>query len=586
MKKSLAFLVRLFIGTGASSSFAAFMFAASLYAAEVPGTPRDSNFNNTGGYDSTRVEAQLVVPVKQGTKVLHFIRDNNDPRVVTKTYVLDHVDPYEFRDQLRKIVQSKRVGNTSLQQQYPANTKNPLASTVDVPVVTAPATAQPTYDPALQLGSNTAVECLKFSDGTGLLFVSAEEYRFYDHDGGMGIDTIVETLDNPAMGTISYGSQMFFYMPKFVPARNLMPLIENMGMNVSDVTENWQGQDIVAYDPELNWLIFDTATFSCDNIAQMIKQYDVPIPQVRLKITVYEVYSEDDEKMGLDFQSWKNNEGTDFFSGGGRFRNNWSAMYNGNVLAKPFGSERSSFYNFNPKWNTRYIDFLVSLGKARIAHTGEMLVRNNTSAVFDRTTQIFYVDDSKSVDDALTLPDTGVGPYELLSSLIGQVITKKHSTVPGDDIPVAKGEKQVVTGIGGFGVTMKINNASVNMKETRFNITLNNSSLIGFASNGAPRIAKGNTVNQDVSLPHGNGMFVIGGLRKQELVKSKTGIPYLMQIPILGYLFCSESDSVKHSELVVTAECEWDAPRPNLNSGVIRRGTRIQPGFVPPEVTQ
>lgn len=586
MKKSLAFLVRLFIGTGASSSFAAFMFAASLYAAEVPGTPRDSNFNNTGGYDSTRVEAQLVVPVKQGTKVLHFIRDNNDPRVVTKTYVLDHVDPYEFRDQLRKIVQSKRVGNTSLQQQYPANTKNPLASTVDVPVVTAPATAQPTYDPALQLGSNTAVECLKFSDGTGLLFVSAEEYRFYDHDGGMGIDTIVETLDNPAMGTISYGSQMFFYMPKFVPARNLMPLIENMGMNVSDVTENWQGQDIVAYDPELNWLIFDTATFSCDNIAQMIKQYDVPIPQVRLKITVYEVYSEDDEKMGLDFQSWKNNEGTDFFSGGGRFRNNWSAMYNGNVLAKPFGSERSSFYNFNPKWNTRYIDFLVSIGKARIAHTGEMLVRNNTAAVFDRTTQIFYVDDSKSVDDALTLPDTGVGPYELLSSLIGQVITKKHSTVPGDDIPVAKGEKQVVTGIGGFGFTMKINNASVNMKETRFNITLNNSSLIGFASNGAPRIAKGNTVNQDVSLPHGNRMFVIGGLRKQELVKSKTGIPYLMQIPILGYLFCSESDSVKHSELVVTAECEWDAPRPNLNSGVIRRGTRIQPGFVPPEVTQ
>lgn len=586
MKKSLAFLVRLFIGTGASSSFAAFMFAASLYAAEVPGTPRDSNFNNTGGYDSTRVEAQLVVPVKQGTKVLHFIRDNNDPRVVTKTYVLDHVDPYEFRDQLRKIVQSKRVGNTSLQQQYPANTKNPLASTVDVPVVTAPATAQPTYDPALQLGSNTAVECLKFSDGTGLLFVSAEEYRFYDHDGGMGIDTIVETLDNPAMGTISYGSQMFFYMPKFVPARNLMPLIENMGMNVSDVTENWQGQDIVAYDPELNWLIFDTATFSCDNIAQMIKQYDVPIPQVRLKITVYEVYSEDDEKMGLDFQSWKNNEGTDFFSGGGRFRNNWSAMYNGNVLAKPFGSERSSFYNFNPKWNTRYIDFLVSLGKARIAHTGEMLVRNNTSAVFDRTTQIFFVDDSKSVDDALTLPDTGVGPYELLSSLIGQVITKKHSTVPGDDIPVAKGEKQVVTGIGGFGFTMKINNASVNMKETRFNITLNNSSLIGFASNGAPRIAKGNTVNQDVSLPHGNRMFVIGGLRKQELVKSKTGIPYLMQIPILGYLFCSESDSVKHSELVVTAECEWDAPRPNFNSGVIRRGTRIQPGFVPPEVTQ
>ena len=88
--------------------------AAVLTAADIPVVPRDSNFNNTGGYDSTRVEAQLVVPVKEGTKVLHFIRDNNDPRVITKTYELKHVDPYEFRDYLRQMVPSKRVGNTSL----------------------------------------------------------------------------------------------------------------------------------------------------------------------------------------------------------------------------------------------------------------------------------------------------------------------------------------------------------------------------------------------------------------------------------------------------------------------------------------
>ena len=88
---------------------------ADLWAAPVPGTPRDSNTNNTGGYDSTRVETQLIVTVKDDTKTLHFVRDNNDPRVITKTYVLKNVDAYEFRDYLRQMVQTKRVGNTALQ---------------------------------------------------------------------------------------------------------------------------------------------------------------------------------------------------------------------------------------------------------------------------------------------------------------------------------------------------------------------------------------------------------------------------------------------------------------------------------------
>ena len=44
-------------------------------------------------------------------------------------------------------------------------------------------------------------------------------------------------LDNPDMGSLSTGYQMYFYLPKFVPARNLMPLIENVGMNINDVTD-------------------------------------------------------------------------------------------------------------------------------------------------------------------------------------------------------------------------------------------------------------------------------------------------------------------------------------------------------------
>ena len=114
---------------------------------------------------------------------------------------------------------------------------------------------------------------------------------------------------------------------------------------------------------------------------------------------------------------------------------------------------------------------------------------------------------------------------------------------------------------GEYGFTMSVNNVSVNLKECRFDVTLGNTSLIGFQSNGAPRISQGNVVNQNVSLPFaGNGTFVIGGLNKKAVVESSTGVPWLSDIPYLGYLFSSKSKSVKNSELIVVADCRWDAP--------------------------
>lgn len=537
--------------------------ASFVQAADIPGVPRDSNFNNTGWYDSTQVHARINVKIDDDTEKIHFIRDNNDPRVVTKAYRLKHVDAYEFRDYLRQMVQAKRVGNTSLEQNYPVNTSNPNVATVSSAVPTTPATSQPTYNPNIQLGSNTAVECLKYVDGTGLLIISAEEYRFKDNENGWGLDKIVEFMDRPQMGA-NFGTQVFFYIPKFVPSRNLLPLIQNVGMNIFDVTEIWQGQDLVAYDSDLNWLIFDTTNYSMANIEKMLKKYDVPIPQVKLKFNVYEVYAENDDKIGLDFQAWKNNDGMDFFSGGARFRDNWQAVYGGNLENNNWN--RSAFYNFNPKWNTRYIDFLVAKGHAKITHSGELSIRNNTPAEFSRTTQIFYMDKTAAANNTTTIPDEGVGAYKLLSSIINEL-------TGASDFAVGKANTENVAKSANYGFTMQVNNASVNLLETRFDITLTNTSLIGFESDGTPRISADNSVNLTVSLPHGTNSFVIGGLKKQEEVKSDSGIPLLKDIPLLGYLFSSKSTSIKNSDLIVVGECSYD--------GILDKKTKLKGKTLP-----
>jgi type II secretory pathway component GspD/PulD (secretin) len=541
-------------------SFATLVTIPVLNGADIPGIPRDSNIGNTSGYDSTRVEAKMVVNVKDETKKIHFIRDNNDPRVVTKTYILKNVDAYLFRDYIRQMVQSKRVGNTTLQQTNPTNSANkPFIGNV-TSTVNSSTNAQPTYNPQIQLGSNTAVECLKYVDGTGLLIVSAEEYRFKDSSNGIGIDKLVEILDDPKLGVLSYGSQMFIYMPKYVPARNLAPMIQNMGMNISDVTELWQGQDIVAYDSGLNWLIFDVSNYSCYNIAAMLKQYDVPIPQMKLTVKVYEIANEDDEKIGLDWQGWKNNQGSSLFSGGGIFRNNWQATYSGTGVQtdKSIGSQRTSFYNFNPRWNTRFLDFLTAKGLAKVAHTGEIIIRNSYSGSLSRTYGIVYINSSNPVSNVTSTNDNVAlvyGPYKLLS----QMANKDLKLDPANDIPVGKGQTQISTvSNNAFGFSMNVKDVTIGKEETFFNVELSNSSLLGFQSNGSPRISSGNSVSLKVSLPNGVDSFVIGGLTKEEVVESQTGIPYLCDIPYIGWMFGSKSKSIKHSKLIVTASVSYD----------------------------
>ena len=522
------------------------LFAAAISgAAEEFSAPRDSNFQRTGAYAPTRVEAKLLIPVKENAETLHFVRDNNDPRVITKSYIIRHVDAYEIRDCIRQMVQSKRVGNTALLQQFPGNTVPTPApnNTATVSSVEAPgAVSQPTFTPPAQLGSNTAVECLKYTDGVGILIISAEEYRFADNAGGMGFDSIVKFLDRPQMGYY-FGTQTFFYFPKYVPARNLQPLIQNVGMNIPDVTELWQGGDVVAYDPDLNLLIFDTANYSMAIIEKMLRQYDTPIPQVRLRLTVYELVSENDEKLGIDFQSWKNNQGMDFFSGGGRFRNNWSALYSGGDLTNT-GSERTGFYNFNPKWNTRYLDFLTARGKGKVAHTAEVLIRNNTPASVQSTQSLFYF-------EAKT-PDNEAQLIKFFSALANKVISQ-------NDLPVWKAPPQQTMVQSNFGFTMNITNASVTQEAVNFTVTLTNTSLTGFNSDGSPRFSESSVKALNITLPKGMNSFIIGGLKKKSLVRSSSGIPLLKDIPLLGLLFSTESTSVKESTLAVAGECTMES---------------------------
>lgn len=486
---------------------------ATTRALPSPGIPRNENNRDTASYMDTQVQAQLRVELDEKVGEVHFIRDNNDPKVVTKTYLLKHAEPYALRSYLREMVQTRRVS-----------------------------------------GSDTAVECLKFEDGTGVLFISAEEYRFQSNENGMGIDAIVERLDQPGLLNSS-GQPKYVYFPANVPASVLEGMVKHVGMNVSgDAAELIGGKDKVMLDPDLNCLFFNTAGYSRKNIEEMLRRYDVPLPEIRIRFRVYELYAENDEKLGVDFQSWKNNEGMELFSAGGRYRDNWAAAYGG-TMSRPQGSERTSFYHFNPKWNTRYLDFLASRGKAKIAHTGEVTVRQNSTSTLERKTQLFYV------DATVPAPGTTEQPDGSHARIFDDILAAFGKEQPETGIAIEKADQQNVTRApDSFGFSMTVKASSIAPEAAVLKLTLNNSSLIGYQSSGAPRIQEGNSVTTDVMISTSRNRFVVGGLEKREIVRGSTGVPFLKDIPLLGYLFQVESESTRKSQMVLVAECEYLLP--------------------------
>jgi hypothetical protein len=355
--------------------FGRIMLGGSLFAAFLA-TGLDKNHNPTPYATPSQMQTHLRVDVKDDTKELHIIQDDSDPNIITKAYVLKHADPYELRPYLRSAVESESIS-----------------------------------------GAGAKVECIKYNDGTGILIVSAEDYRFGKQETGMGFDEMVQLLDMPKI-TSSSGSTSLVYFPKYHDASWLADRVKHVGMNNShDYVELSGGKDKVVVDKGLNGLLFYVPLYSVKNISEMLKTFDTPIPEVKVKYTVYELNHENDGTLGVDFQAWKNGPGSDLFASAYKFTDGWDAKNSivGNELVN---TTNSQFFKFSPRWNTKFLDFLTAKGKANVVTSGEMSVMNNKEGKVEATTRIAGFRDGAKIANIETF-----GYYQLTDSRIYNAYT-------------------------------------------------------------------------------------------------------------------------------------------------------------------
>lgn len=565
-----------------------------------PQVPRSMNVLPTEPYMKTQVQAQLKMEIAKDTDQVHFIRNNNDPYVVTKVYLLKNADPYEIRPFVLRAAQANRV-----------------------------------------YSDNTTVECIKYNDGAGALIVSAEEYRFKKQETGMTIDEIVSLLDQPKV-TSSSGQTTFLYFPKYWDARYLSQAVKEVGANIfGDNVELQFGRDSIQWDEELNAMLMFVPRYSQKNIAKMLEAYDVPTYEMMISYKLYEIYAENDVKIGADFQAWKNNDGADLFSVGGRYRDGWSATWSGG--ADKSGSSKTGFLNFNPKWNTRYLDFLQSKGKSRVLTQGDITVMNRCAGIIEVKNNIFNFENGEQIADgnvitgamgfagtfvvsstsaaaanvgdyriqafdsggnqidiaadfsgkftASRIADGNISYYTLrIASESGGSFVKGGRNLGRNTTAFSFTPEVCVDGVSGKewqtisdwssaldlsvqkGYTVNTNPATIDYgfsmtvvpeiceKSAIVSLSVTNDSLIGWKSDGAPRIARDTEMNTKIMFNDNTRRFVIGGMEKRSMVTTVTGVPLLKDIPVLGYLFSTEATGTKRSQLVMVMECRMMTP--------------------------
>lgn len=519
-------------------------------------------------YNNSSIDARLNVSIKPDTETVRFVRDNADPNVITKTYVLKHADPYELKSYIRKMVQTRRVNSC-----------------------------------------NTNVKAIQYTDGTSILLISAEDYRFNDSASSQGFDSIIRELDKPGI-TSSSGRATYVYAPKFRSAESLQEMVNKIGANTNNAVMNTiGGTDALAFDKGLNLMFFKTAPFSKQNIFSVLAEYDRPAPEVRAHVTLYEIYAENDTKLGLDFQAWKNNDGIDLFHAGGRFMNNYAP--NGSALVNGADWGSTKYFNFNPKWNTKYVDFLTTKGKAKVLHSSEIKLTNGASGTISRTTSMFLpvANEDKVVDDAVNMrawefTDIPAGTVvasklngknisvltagpgakltvteQVTDGITSYTVKMYNGTLAVDGVPSSNRENAVkllldtydainvsntypvkraktidtLPSSKEFGFTMTLT-PEVSSAATILHVAINNSSLIGYTADGRPRVQKEAAINTSFMIDNAGSKLVIGGINKRDVVRVSGGLPILKDLPLIGWIFSTESESTKKSQLLAVVE--------------------------------
>ncbi len=454
-----------------------------------------------------RVALQAQEPSAE-TRTIRLLQDDAQPRLAAKVYELKYVKATDIRPYVEAAV--KRYYSTS------------------------------------------KVERVNYSAAKrNLLIVSTgEEFLPY-------VDDLIAKIDRPGKpdqyGSIIEGTGItrIAYTPNYRAAEDIVRVINGAirstegaaYLNKDTNTIYWKDEKAPALDM-LAW----------------VRRLDRPVPQVNLRLNYYEVRESTLRDIGVDYLAWKNGPGLNLFeaayNGGKVFSSEAVANLVGNIAqfadaAKDFsGSWGYGGFFTAPQFDLSFIRLLQQSGNAKLAATTNLTFVN--TAIYDdsslnqyRSYRATLTPDYQNIrknDDDRTDVVTGVIPaFELVvnnpvicfGAATGEV--DNLGSIPSDEAFYAKNNGGVV-----------------------FQYQLLTKEVVERNNRGDEL---GNSTYSSGSLTLGfKTEKLLSSYIKETEAEETIGIPFLIRIPVLKYLFGTTTTIREKTYIIVTAEASLVHP--------------------------
>lgn len=345
--------------------------------------------------------------------------------------------------------------------------------------------------------TNSAVDRINFkaNNGSQHLVVSMETSYLKE------IDNLVKALDYP--GLIGTGISHFEYNFKNRGAHALFNRPEGASDYSQPVMSLFKKDDSTYHRFNMRTVVWKDSKSDGEKTLKWFKILDVPAPQAEIEFKIYEVSTDNLTDVGVDYATWKTNMGSMVFG------KEWiyTTLGDRGDYTNNLNGGEGSFGAF--RIDGSYMRMLQSRGKAKVVHSAKIIIKNPTPDVVMTDGGSMQLFKDTSIDATLSL---------------------------GTDlsITVDRGETSIMP----YGSEV---NLSYEIDYSPSDDDSNTGQNSFYAK--CTRVKMG--YNQE---------NIIAGLTRSHSVKQMIGVPFLCELPVVKYLFGTETSSESETKIFVTAQ--------------------------------
>lgn len=347
------------------------------------------------------------------------------------------------------------------------------------------------------------------------------------------------TIDGKVPGDIIRGTGITreVYQPHYRSGQNLLNVLVNSVIGAGVYSS------VYAWDANSNQIYWKDNSSNSSFTQQFLAYLDRPSPQITLTFTLYEVRESTLRDMGIEYLAWKNGPGLDIAQVGWKVFDITSA---GTAAIQAATGPVGGFL-FAPQFDASFIRLLAQSGDAEIRSTASLTVANSETESYSITFNPGYQNIIKSDNDQSSVVTSSISqnPTSQLALQITSPIANIHYGASQAGYPSSEG----------FEVSNYTPGDYTKYPGTLFFSYNLQSANVVEENNLGSELIESATVSGSALIDFETETILAQWDENQE-IEQTIGVPFLMDIPILKYLFSTTTTSTEKCKIVLSVKVE------------------------------